>query len=202
MEERNHILELIYKDYYSTIYRTCFVYTGYDYQLIPLIEDCVQDAFVQAIVHYQEFKDYKNPPGWIALVAINRLKNELSKQKRHTRILDSNKPDELITSDHRLAPEDHINDYELKTRIIKFYKSLSDKDKMAFTAYFIDGKRAKEVSVLMNTSVTAVTSRIKRIRKHIKEQIDRSLFMLQLSCILNICMWYREIFNRGYYILG
>ena len=73
---------------------------------------------------------------------------------------------------------------------------------MAFTAYFIDGKRAKEVSVLMNTSVTAVTSRIKRIRKHIKEQIDRSLFMLQLSCILNICMWYREIFNRGYYILG
>ena len=147
MEERNHILELIYKDYYSTIYRTCFVYTGYDYQLIPLIEDCVQDAFVQAIVHYQEFKDYKNPPGWIALVAINRLKNELGKQKRHTRILDSYKPDELIASDHRLTPEDHINDYELKTRIIKFYKSLSDGNVRKFSPIRNAGSRSGCTSV-------------------------------------------------------
>ena len=50
-EEQSQRLQLLYEQYYDTIFRYCQVIVHYQPQYNPLIEDCVQDAFIKAIEH-------------------------------------------------------------------------------------------------------------------------------------------------------
>lgn len=47
--ERNEVLEQLYEEHYDSVFRLCASIVRNDRRLYPLIEDCVQDAFVKAI---------------------------------------------------------------------------------------------------------------------------------------------------------
>ena len=57
-DERNKTLEELYSNYYDSVYRFCMTVTGFDRRYYHLIEDCVQDAFIAAILKYDDFKHY------------------------------------------------------------------------------------------------------------------------------------------------
>lgn len=88
-ESRNEFLEYLYSEYYDSVFRLCIVIAGYDKQYYPLIEDCIQDAFIEALDKYDDYKYYKNPIGWIAKVAENRLRSEMRKERNRRKTVSS-----------------------------------------------------------------------------------------------------------------
>ena len=89
INQRNKQLDLLYDKYYDSIFERCFYYVNRKPIYFELVEDCVQDAFVKAIEHYDEFKDYRNPAGWIANAAYNNLRSNLKKLRRRARVTSS-----------------------------------------------------------------------------------------------------------------
>lgn len=169
-EKRNQELEQIYDRYYDSVFRFCAMIIDYDPQFYSLIEDCIQDTFEKALIHYEGFKDYSNPVGWIALTASNRLKSEIRKQKMHNEYIISL----AVNSENMRAFSDgteHVLDrIALIDRITSIYEMLSQKEKVIFHEYFIKEKKMTEIVEDAGLSLNAVRSGIRRIRK--KAQIQ------------------------------
>lgn len=85
--ERNVLLDQLYAQYFDIVYRQCLSIVEYNPRYYPLVEDCVQDAFLQALVDYDEYKDYKNPIGWIVRVAQNKVKSKFRDELRHAKVV-------------------------------------------------------------------------------------------------------------------
>lgn len=178
-ESRNKLLEHLYDQYYDSVFRLCLSIVSYNQQYSPLIEDCIQDAFVKALTHYEEFKDYANPMGWVALTTTNRLKNELRKVQKHNRVSFSLTPDELESLAFSYEEEEHfINKIEASEQIARLYDMLTERERVVFKEYFVEGKRLREVVDDTGLSMDAVRSGVSRIRKRARSKKFFSIFFI------------------------
>lgn len=165
----------LYEKCYHSIWRVCMAAAEGKFQRIPLVEDCVQEAFAQAILHYDEIKNYNNPAGWIAKVAMGRLRNELAKERRHARLAPPVDTEAL----DRVAGFNGINEFlrheEIQDQIRRIYERLSPEDQQIFFEYFSNSKPAQEISNNTGKTIEAIRSRIKRIRalaRNIKDNLS------------------------------
>lgn len=164
-EERNQIIGQLYDQFYDSIFQLCETIANHNPQFHSLIEDCIQDAFVKALLYYEDFKDYTNPMGWIAVAARNRLQTEIRKQRirrRHIYLLFMSYKQALLfaeKSDNMLAR------IELADQIAVINKTLTKKEKIIFTEYFVKRNRMKEIVKDTGLSHNSVRSGIRRIRK-------------------------------------
>ena len=129
------------------------------------------------LVHFDEFKEYKNPMGWIVKAALNRLNNELSKRKRRSHVVSFVDEDALNNIASHMDTEEMLQQKLLREEIGLFYQNLADKDKTVFLDYFIKKMRAKDISISEGVTQESVRSRIKRIRKLAREMIDHTWIM-------------------------
>lgn len=107
-EEKNRLLEDLYQKYYDAVFRWCFQEVHFQACYIPLIEDCIHDAFRKAIVCYEEYKDYMNPMGWIAKAARNCFLSELRKQKNRSSQASLKK----IVTEQAMSRDLYLSDFE------------------------------------------------------------------------------------------
>lgn len=165
-DERNKTLEELYSNYYDSVYRFCMTVTGFDRRYYHLIEDCVQDAFIAAILKYDDFKHYNNPIGWIARVASNRLKSEIRKDRNRRKTISSRM--QIRSEDVAFfgnCVEQEIEREELKQDILHIYQMLTDMEKTVFQEYFLEGKTVKNAAFSSGLSENSVRAAIRRIRK-------------------------------------
>ena len=101
-EECNRLLDELFDQYYESVFYLCLTVAEFDPGAYQLIEDSIQDAFAKAIICYEVYKDYKNPMGWIARVATNKLRTALGKQKRRAKVTPLCDPEKLWQ--HRIIP--------------------------------------------------------------------------------------------------
>lgn len=185
-EKCNMLLEELHHQYYRSVYALCLTVADFDPTAHETIEDCIQDAFVKAITSYSEYKDYKNPMGWIARVATNKLKSELRKQERHAKVTPSYEPDKLAA----MAPcsdgiESELKQKEIAREIARIYGMLTPQEKKIFNAYFIDEKSINQTAIDTGLSVNSVRSGIRRIRQ--KARSTKSLqIIFVLGCFLHL----------------
>lgn len=168
-EARNKLLESLYSKYYDSVFRFCVVIAEYDKQYYPLIEDCIQDAFVKAILKYDDYKNYKNPMGWIARVASNRLRSEIRKERDRRKTMFSRM--QVKSEDMVFFADDVEKKLEraaMKEDILRIYQMLTDLEKTVFHEYFLDGKTVKETADNSGLSENSVRAAIRRIRKRSK----------------------------------
>lgn len=185
-KERNEVLEQLYTEHYHSVFRLCASIVRYDPQLYPLIEDCVQEAFLKAIKHYDAFRNYKNPMGWISIAATNRLKSELRKETNRRKTVFPLAFDECESAafshnnvEEMLAKEDTIQ------KLSNIYQMLTEREKIIFNEYFIKGKRMQEVIETTGFSHNSIRSAINRIRKRAKSIKYLTLFLLS-ECFFHL----------------
>lgn len=180
--ERNKLLEQLYKEHYDSVFRLCASITRNDRRLHPLIEDCVQEAFIKAIIHYDEFKDYNNPVGWICVVAINRLKSELRKEsnRQKTVFLLPLRECESTAFSHDNV-EQMIRQEAILQKLLDIYNMLTEHEKLVFEEYFINGKKMQKVADDTGLSINSVRSAINRIRKRARSAKNLNIIFI-LEC--------------------
>lgn len=183
--ERNELLEQLYKEHYDSVFRLCASLTRNNRSLYPLIEDCIQDAFVKAIKHYEDFKDYTNPMGWICVTATNRLKSELRKETHRRKTVFSLAPEkcESTAFSHDDA-EEILNKEEVIQQLLNIYDMLTEHEKVVFNEYFINEKKMQNVADDTGLSMNSVRSAVNRIRKRARSIKNFSIFFV-LKCFFH-----------------
>lgn len=183
--ERNEVLEQLYEEHYDSVFRLCASIVRNDSKLYPLIEDCVQDAFIKAINHYDEFKDYKNPMGWICVAATNRLKSELRKETNRRKTVFPLVLEECeSTAFSNNNVEEMLDKEDIIQRISDIYEMLTEHEKAIFEEYFINGKKMQKVAEDTGFSLNSVRSAVNRIRKRARSIKNLSIFFV-LKCFFH-----------------
>lgn len=188
-EARNHLLADLYEKYYDSVFHVCYQQVGYQARLIPLVEDCIHDAFVIALQHYEAYKDFDNPMGWIAITARNRLRSELRKKnfREMTVHLEKLAKEQEAQTDTLATDVDRWLDREEANSNLEIILGLlSDRERMVYDAYFEQNLSLKETVELTGLSANAVRSAIDRIRQKAKRFINISIFIFSIRCIFHI----------------
>lgn len=177
-EDRDVILERLYRQHYRSVFRYCAAYVRYDAGYQELVEECVQDAFVKAVTHYADFQDYDNPAGWIALTARNQLRDIIKKKHNRYKALTIYVEQVRGLSSPPATPLDEmINQEEIISKLCDIYYSLTEIEKTIFHAYFLEGKSIKDTSLATGFSFNKVRSGVNRIRKRARKYKNSCFFI-------------------------
>lgn len=177
--ERNALLEQLYIQYYDVVYRQCLPIVSFNPRYYLLVEDCVQEAFLQAVIDYDEYKDYKNPIGWIIRVAQNKVKSKHRDELRHAKVISPLQPgqseDMAFSVD---AVEKDLARCEVIENIVRIYHMLTDHEKTVFIAYFLNDMSLKETSEETGLTENSIRAAVKRIRKRARSTKEKNFLLL------------------------
>lgn len=165
---RDELVQELFERHYHSIYQRCLFYVDFNPQFIPLVEDCLQDAYERAIICYDDYKEYSNPAGWIATTAMNRLKSEMRKYRYREKLTQHNEEQDYEDMSADNTPEIVLDRDEINQRLLSIYAKLTDKEKSVFVHYFVHGKKLEEVAHDAKLSSNSVRSAVRRIRQRAK----------------------------------
>jgi RNA polymerase sigma-70 factor, ECF subfamily len=144
-------------------------------------EDMVQEAFLKAYRHFDQFDDTCNFSSWFFRILINHCLNFLKRERRRRFIFDSwrigntanfeQMEERYLRMDN--TPDRQLQQKETKRQIHDALKRLPDKQREAIVLYDLEGFSQQEVSEILDCPVGSVMSRIYYGRKKLKEYLAR-----------------------------
>ena len=157
--------------YYPRVYASLFSFTKSKEDS----EDLAQQTFIKAWQQIESFRGDSAFFTWIYRIAINLAKNfvvssSYKKQKVNTSIEDAAIE---ITSYENI--ESVLTHNQSMKKVRDFIKTMPESLKTAFTLRESDGKSYKEISIITNTPIGTVRSRIFRARESIIEFMKKEL---------------------------
>ena len=157
--------------YYPRVYASLFSFTKSKEDS----EDLAQQTFIKAWQQIESFRGDSAFFTWIYRIAINLAKNfvvssNYKKQKVNTSIEDAAIQ---ITSYENI--ESVLTHNQSMKKVRDFIKTMPESLKTAFTLRESDGKSYKEISIITNTPIGTVRSRIFRARESIIEFMKKEL---------------------------
>lgn len=147
--------ELVYK-YTDMIYRIAFGYLRNKEDA----EDIVQDAFFQYIKYIKfgnDFNDEEHEKNWLIRVAINLSCNKLKNSKQV----------QYVPFDDDSVQK--IESYNKDIYLLEHINKLKDKYKSVFQLFYLKDLKVSQISKVLNISESAVRTRLKRGREHLKK---------------------------------
>lgn len=142
----------IYETYKNAVYRLALVYLGSAAEA----EDIVQDVFLKLIVCERKIPPEKMR-SWLLTVTANLCRDCLRTRKRH--------PEEELPEELPYSPQEG---FELFSEVM----ALPEKEKAVVHLFYYEGYPVREIARILKISGTAVTTRLSRARKHLKERME------------------------------
>ena len=163
--------DFLVNKYYPRVYASLFSFTKSKEDS----EDLAQQTFIKAWQQIESFRGDSAFFTWIYRIAINLAKNfvvssSYKKQKANTSIEDAAIE---ITSYENV--ESVLTYNQSMQEIRDFIKTMPESLKTAFTLRESEGKSYEEISIITNTPIGTVRSRIFRARESIIEFMQKEL---------------------------
>ena len=163
--------DFLVNKYYPRVYASLFSFTKSKEDS----EDLAQQTFIKAWQQIESFRGDSAFFTWIYRIAINLAKNfvvssSYKKQKVNTSIQDVAIE---ITSYENI--ESVLTHNQSMQEIKDFIKTMPESLKTAFTLRESEGKSYEEISIITNTPIGTVRSRIFRARESIIEFMQKEL---------------------------
>ncbi len=149
--------------YYPRVYASLFAYT----KSREDSEDLTQLTFIKVWQKIDSFRGDSAFFTWIYRIAINLAKNHFvssSSKKDKVNISSDDLEFDIPSYDN---PESSLMHKESLQKIHSYVKTLPESLKTAFTLREVDGKSYEEISVITDTPIGTVRSRIFRARESI-----------------------------------
>ena len=134
-------------------------------------EDAVQDAFVSAFTHLDQFRRQAQMSTWLTAIVVNSARMKVRSTPKQVHIpLDSkdrNQHNSLcweMLSDGRPGPEEVCQRMELSERLAQLSTRLSPTLRTAFHLRFVVGLTIREIANNLGVSQGAVKARVSRAR--------------------------------------
>ena len=141
-------------------------------------QDVVQETFVRAFRHLQDFEKRSSVGTWLTRIAVNEafsrlrrsrlfgsLDGETNQQEGGSYSVESNQP----------GPEDQASSRELRSVLIAAIDSLSEELRTVFMLREIEGLSTLETSEVLQLSGEAVRVRFHRVRLALRRQVEKQV---------------------------
>jgi RNA polymerase sigma-70 factor (ECF subfamily) len=130
---------------------------------VPDAHDAVQEAFVQAVVHWRKVSRYDDPLSWIRRVAINRGHNRRRARRRQQAVAER-----IATTRQPVATERGDPDEDL-TRLVA---ALPPQQRLALSLYYFADLSVAEVADSMKLSEGAVKYHLHAARASLAHSLE------------------------------
>lgn len=157
----DELLKQAYEQYYVSIYKFCLSKLIND---ITSVEDCTQEAFIVLYKKYLSGEDIEFVHAFLLKTASNFVK------KQYVQIERANKTVDLQEVIHIASQDEDIDErltFEEYSRQIS--SALSDLDADLFSMRYIEDLQIDEIAARLNMSISAVTTRLSRIRNKLRK---------------------------------
>ena len=142
-------------------------------------EDAVQQAFLQSLKNFEQFKG-GNCLAWLLKIVRNTCLNKLKTQSRHAKLNTSFDEYELVNSQASITESIQTNITPEETTIIDFNKrklwqcinQLSIEHKEIIVMREIIGLEYKEIAKVADVPIGTVMSRLARARSELKNKLN------------------------------
>jgi RNA polymerase sigma-70 factor (ECF subfamily) len=155
------LLERIYRDEYPRILAQIARLTGD----LGLAEDALQDAIGAAIASWSRSGAPANPGAWLTTVARRRAIDTLRREGRRSDLETRNRPVEPEPPE-ATGP---VVDDQLRLMFVTCHPSLTPETRTALTLRYVCGLRTHEIARVLLVGDDAVTKRIRRARRKIRD---------------------------------
>lgn len=158
------IFESLFREYYYSLSR----FTANITKSSSAAEDLVQDIFLKIWQNRREW----NPQGTIKTYLYRASKNQAFNYLKHLKIVNNwveISKDSLINSS--VNPEEEIIKREILTSVGDAVNKLPEKCKMIFLLHRHEGLSYREISEVLNISISTVETQMGRALKKIREFI-------------------------------
>lgn len=125
-------------------------------------EDAAEEAVYQLFKRTKPFESEEHCRAWLIRVTVNASLKILRRRKRYS---ENAAELEKITAQF---------EYPEQSELFIAVSELEEKYKAVILLYYYENMSAEEISKILKISVTAVTTRLDRARKQLKEKLERS----------------------------
>ena len=153
---------------------TCFRYVNN----VDDADDIAQDVFVQVYESMGNFREESQISTWVYRIAVNKSLDFLRSKKRKKRFgqltslfRSTEEGDEIIEIPSYRNPEQELEDKERKEVLDWAISKLPDNQKTAIILSKYEGFSNKEITEIMNMSLSAVEALIHRAKKNLEKQL-------------------------------
>lgn len=167
-------IESLYNESKNDIYFFCMrVLNNHENAL-----DIMQDTFITVFEKLSTLKDYRTFFKWQKVIAINKCKNFLAKNKE---VLLSKENEEYDNEyfhmeelNNEFIPHEYIESKEKREIILNIIdKNLSEVQKMVIMLFYYEEKSIKDISEILECSQGTVKSRLFKSRDILKASIEK-----------------------------
>lgn len=147
-------------------------------QATELAEECAQNTFVQVQANITALQAHPNLAGWLYKTArnqVNALYRKIYRQRKHEISISDSVANQLTANSFEMY-EVLIATLDLDSIARQVLQRLNRAEKDFYIDYFKNHLSVQALSQKYNLSKSAVTTRIYRLRKKIKQMIRHALF--------------------------
>jgi RNA polymerase sigma-70 factor (ECF subfamily) len=134
-------------------------------------EDAIQDAFLSAFTHLDQFEGKAKLSSWLTKIVINSARMKIRQRPRQLHIplagddreQDNHPPSEIL-SDGRPTPEEVYQRWELQEQMIELSKQLSPTSRRSFQLRDVYGLSIGETAQVLGLQEGTVKSQVVRAR--------------------------------------
>ncbi|HMS66123.1 MAG TPA: RNA polymerase sigma factor [Ignavibacteria bacterium] len=162
----------IFKLYRNMVYNTALGFLTN----VNDAEDITQEVFIQVFRSIEQFKEESKLSTWIYRITITKCLDLIRKRKTKKRfafivdIFDKNEKEYFINYDH---PGVETENRELSKTLFREIDKLPENQRIAFVLNKIEQLSYKEISEVMETSISAVESLIFRAKANLKMRLEK-----------------------------
>ncbi len=167
-------LESLFSVYKDKVYNTALGYL----QNVQDAEELTQDVFIEVFNSAGKFKGTSALSTWIYRITINKSLDKIKYQKRKKRfavftsIFSSGKGETDIDTPDRFHPGIEAEMKESSKLLFKALDKLPEKQRSAFILAKLESLGNKEISEVLNCSVSAVESLLVRAKQNLVKELS------------------------------
>lgn len=154
----------------SAVYNLCYRMLGERGEA----EDAAQEAFLRAYAHLDRYDDDRSFRTWILSIASNHCIDRLRKRRLTWLSLDEALPPHPAFSSDALEPEDAVINSERNATIQAMLAELTPEYRAAVILRYWYDMSYTEIADMLNTTESAIKSRLFRARQALAEKITAS----------------------------
>lgn len=167
-------IESLYNESKNDVYFFCMrVLNNHENAL-----DIMQDTFITVFEKLSTLKDYRTFFKWQKVIAINKCKNFLAKNKEVLLSKENEEYDDeyfdMEELNNEFIPHEYIESKEKREIILNIIdKNLSEVQKMVIMLFYYEEKSIKDISEILECSQGTVKSRLFKSRDILKASIEK-----------------------------
>ena len=166
------LYEILVRRYNQRLYRTIRAILRDDRN----VEDVMQQAYIDAYLHLNQFRGDAKFATWLTRIAVNRaIRTGRGDRRGLELVVDDGESIVERTPANHIDPEHAMYGHELKVVLESLIEQLPEPFRLVFVMREVEGLSTAETASCLDLNEDTVKTRLHRARRLLQDQLDRRL---------------------------